>query len=65
MVKGMRRREVNRALRRAKCTVKNDDGPHATWQFPCGQHTADIPRHTDVSPGVIRDTINRMACLPA
>jgi hypothetical protein len=44
----------------------SDDGPHTTWQCPssCGHHTADIPRHVDISPGVIRDTINRMTCLP-
>jgi hypothetical protein len=60
----MRRREVNRALRRSGCTVKNDDGPHTTWVCGCGLHTADIPRHVDISPGVIRDTIKRMACLP-
>jgi hypothetical protein len=64
VVKPMRRREVLRALRRNGCTVKNDDGPHTTWVCPCGQHTADIPRHTEISPGVIRDTINRMQCLP-
>jgi hypothetical protein len=60
----MRRREVSRALRRAGCGVKSDDGPHTTWLCPCGQHTADIPRHVDISPGVIRDTMNRMTCLP-
>lgn len=65
-MKAMRRRLVNQALRRASCLIKSDDGPHTTWQCasPCGQHTADIPRHVDISPGVIRDTINRMTCLP-
>jgi len=60
----MRRREINRALRRAGCVIKNDDGPHTTWQCPCARHTADIPRHVDISPGVVRDTISRMTCLP-
>lgn len=66
VVKGMRRRDVYRALRRNGCVMKNDTGKHTTWQCPpaCGQHTADIPRHSDISPGVIRDTINRMKCLP-
>jgi hypothetical protein len=53
-MKAMRRRLVTQALRRAGCLIKTDDGPH----------TADIPRHVDISPGVIRDTINRMTCLP-
>lgn len=65
VVKPMRRRDVTRALRRNGCQVKNDTGPHTTWQCTCGQqHTADIPRHTDISPGVIRDTIDRLKCLP-
>jgi len=64
VAKEMKRRDVNRALRRAGCVIKNDDGPHTTWQCPCGQHTADIPRHVSISPGVVRDTISRMTCLP-
>jgi len=62
VAKEMKRRDVNRALRRAGCVIKNDDGPHTTWQ--CGQHTADIPRHVSILPGVVRDTISRMTCLP-
>jgi hypothetical protein len=63
VAKQMKRRDVNRMLRQSGCVIKNDDGPHTTWQCPCGQHTADIPRHVNISPGVIRDTINRMQCL--
>lgn len=37
---------------------------HAKWLRPCGQHTARIPRHTVLSPGVCRDTVNRLECLP-
>lgn len=64
MAKPMTRRNVNKALSKQGCTVKNDTGPHTTWACPCGQHTADIPRHNDISPGVIRDTMKRMTCLP-
>lgn len=62
----MKRRLVNQALRRNKCSIKNDEGEHTTWECSCedGPHTADIPRHVDISPGVIRDTITRMKCLP-
>ena len=28
------------------------------------QHTANVPRHKEVSPGVVRSTIERLACLP-
>jgi hypothetical protein len=60
----MKLRDVNRALRGNGCSVKSDDGPHTTWVCKDGQHTADIPRHNIISPGVVRDTINRMTCLP-
>jgi hypothetical protein len=62
----MKRREVNQALRRHGCSIKSDDGPHTTWVCRCkdAQHTADIPRQVNISPGVIRDTINRLKCLP-
>lgn len=67
MVKPMPRRAVDRALKKSKCKIrKPDTGPHTTWQCPCGQHDCDIPRGNskDISPGVIRDTIDRMKCLP-
>lgn len=65
MAKEMPRRLVERALKRRRCVKRTPDtGPHTTWVCPCGQHTADIPRHRDVSPGVIRDTIGRLKCLP-
>jgi predicted transcriptional regulator len=36
VAKPMRRREVNAALRKNGCDIKNDDGPHTTWACPCG-----------------------------
>jgi hypothetical protein len=61
----MKRRDVEKALKKRRCKKKTPDtGPHTTWVCPCGKHTADIPRHSDISPGVIRDTIERMQCLP-
>lgn len=60
----MKLRAVEKALRANGCTPISEDGPHTKWVCPCGQHTANIPRHREVSPGVIRDTIERMACLP-
>ena len=65
VVKPMTRRAVESALKRRKCHKRAPDtGPHTTWECPCGEHTADIPRHKDISPGVVRDTIDRMTCLP-
>lgn len=62
----MAKRLLERALKKAGCTIrKPDKGPHTTWCCPCGAHTADIPRHRgDISPGVVKDTMERMKCLP-
>lgn len=59
----MRRRDVERALRSNGCEIVAQ-GKHTKWVCPCGKHTASIPRHVQISPGVIDDTIDRMACLP-
>ena len=60
----MRLRDVIRALRRSGCVVKSDAGPHTKWACPGGEHSANIPRHSTVSPGVVANTIKRLACLP-
>lgn len=66
MPRGMKVREVERALERNGCKPRRGSGrgPHAKWDCPCGQHSANIPRHNDVSPGVVADTIKRLSCLP-
>jgi hypothetical protein len=57
-------RDVRRALERHGCHVTADDGDHTKWRCPCERHTADVPRHRTVSPGVVRSTAARRACLP-
>lgn len=65
MVKEMSQRSVNKALKDQGCQVEGSGrGRHTKWRCPCGQHTALIPRHNDISPGVVTDTIKRMQCLP-
>lgn len=64
MVQGMKRSELERALRRSGCVLVSQRGPHDKWHCPCGEHSANIPRHTEVSDGVMRDTVRRLACLP-
>jgi hypothetical protein len=59
----MKARDVKRALKKRKC--KPEGGKeHEKWVCPCGEHSANIPRHNEISPGVIDDTIGRMKCLP-
>jgi hypothetical protein len=62
--KPMKRRDVNSALSKNGCSIVSDDGDHTKWGCPCGQHTANIPRHNTISPGVVRSSQDRMACLP-
>jgi hypothetical protein len=64
MAKPMKRTDVERALRQHGCAIKSDTGDHAKWICERGDHSANIPRHIEVSAGVVADTIRRMACLP-
>ena len=64
MPKEMKLRQVLRALRKHGCTPHGGK-EHEKWICPCEEeHSANIPRHRTVSPGVVGDTIKRMACLP-
>lgn len=60
----MKYRDVEKALLNQGCTSKPGKGDHEKWYCPCGQHTAVITRPGTVSPGVVRQTIDRMGCLP-
>lgn len=64
MAKQMKRRQVERALAANGCTKTSGRGPHDKWTCPCGSHTTAVPRHTDVTPGVIRSITQHLACLP-
>lgn len=64
MVKGMKRREVEQALREQDCRSLRNRGGHEVWGCPCGSHTFALPNHPTTSPGVVRNAIKRLACLP-
>ena len=65
MTASMRRRDMERRLRAAGCTMKKPDkGPHSKWLCPCGKHVFPLPRHKDVSPGVVDDAAAKLPCLP-
>jgi hypothetical protein len=64
MVKAMQYRDLARALLDNGCTPKEGKGDHQKWYCPCGQHTAVIVQSRFVSPGVVRDTTKKLACLP-
>lgn len=64
MVKGMKRREVEQALRQQNCRPLRSKGGHEIWACPCGAHRFALPNHNVTSPGVVRDAIRNLACLP-
>ena len=37
---------------------------HQKWYCPCGKHMAVIVEARIVSPGIVRDTVKKLACLP-
>lgn len=63
MAKAMKYRDAAKALRKAKCVHVSTNGSHEKWVCPCGQHTAIVVRDDEVSPGVVRDTIDKLKCL--
>lgn len=64
MVKEMSTRLVLKALKAQGCEKLSDDGRHTKWGCPCGKHVTAVTRHHDVTPGVIRNIIRDLACLP-
>lgn len=64
MVKALRYRDLVRVLVQQGCTSKEGKGDHQKWYCPCGKHMAVVVETRIVSPGVVRDTIAKLACLP-
>jgi hypothetical protein len=64
MVKAMQYRDMARALVDSGCTPREGKGDHIKWYCPCGKHMAVVTEARIVSPGVVRDAIAKLACLP-
>lgn len=64
MVKAMAYRTLRSALLAAGCTSRPGKGDHEVWTCPCSQHRTTITRPGTVSPGLVRQAITRLACLP-
>jgi predicted RNA binding protein YcfA (HicA-like mRNA interferase family) len=60
----MRYSDVERALLANGCKWRQGKGDHSVWYCPCGQHIAVVTQARTVSPGVVADTIKKLACLP-
>ena len=63
VVRGMKLRDIQRALTAAGCVQVSDDGIHTKWGCPCKKHSTAVPRHKEISPGVVRNIIRNMECL--
>lgn len=64
MTKPMKYRVVRRALLVQGCVSKPGKGDHEKWYCPCGQHLTVVTKQGSVSPGLVRQAIDRMECLP-
>jgi len=60
----MSKRRFVKALRAHDCVKAYEQGIHEKWQCPCGKHTTAVPRHNEISPGVIRNICADLSCLP-
>lgn len=65
MVKATRYRDITKAMRSHGCSSKPGKGDHEKWYCSCGQgHMTVITRTTVVSPGLVRQAIRNLPCLP-
>lgn len=64
MAKAMKYRDMVKAMRAQGCTSAQGKGDHEKWFCPCGEHMTVITQTRDVSPGLVRQAIDRLECLP-
>ena len=64
MVKAMSYRDIASAMHRQGCTSKPGKGDHEKWYCPCGAHMTVVTKPGVISPGLVRQAIDRLACLP-
>lgn len=64
MVKAMKHRDITAALVANGCTSSQGKGDHEKWYCPCGQHMTVITQTREVSPGLVRQAIRNLECLP-
>jgi hypothetical protein len=65
-MKPMSKRDVVTALLRQKCRKLSDAGRHEKWGCPltCRPHVTSLPRHDEITAGVVRNLIRDLKCLP-
>jgi hypothetical protein len=65
-MKPMAKRLVIKALLRHGCSKLSDEGIHEKWGCPvgCCEHVTALPRHTQITAGVVRNIVADLKCLP-
>lgn len=59
------KRKLVQALRASQCRMVKKRGLHEKWICPCDEHhTTAVPRHREVTAGVVRNIIDDLKCLP-
>ncbi len=61
---GVKYRDMAKALTDVGCTARPGKGDHEKWFCPCGRHKTVITKPGNVSPGVVRQAVQRLSCLP-
>ncbi|WP_396129970.1 type II toxin-antitoxin system HicA family toxin [Agromyces aerolatus] len=64
MVREVRHREVEQFLAASGWRVLRSKGGHDVWGSPNGSDSLAIPRHSRVSPGVVRQIITKLPNAP-
>lgn len=62
-MKAQKKKDVLKVLKAQGWQLVRTTGIHEWWEGPDGQGEA-IPRHTEVSPGVLRKLAKKMAEVP-
>jgi hypothetical protein len=59
------KRSLVKALVANECAKVSERGRHEKWVCSCQDaHKTAVPRHSEISPGVARNIINDLECLP-
>ncbi|WP_198588244.1 type II toxin-antitoxin system HicA family toxin [Geodermatophilus chilensis] len=64
MPKPMKRREVIKHLEAIGATFLREGGEHTVYACPCGQHTTAVPRHREITAGVVGSIQRQIECQP-
>lgn len=56
----MKRRDLEKRLRRAGCYVKREGASHTLWINPRGSQIEAVPRHTEIKEPLARKILKNL-----